>query len=74
MAELNNKKIRDLRLNSLLKNGEFISVKRLSEDLGISHRVVSRMENDREYNPGVLNMLKIADYFNVMIDDLLIKD
>lgn len=74
MAQIDTKKIRNLRLNSSRGNGGILLTNDIAIDLGISHKVVSRLENDPKYNPGVLTILKVADYFNVSIDSLIIKD
>jgi len=46
----------------------------LAAMIEISHPMLTRMENDETYNPGVLTLLKVSEYFNVTIDDLIIKD
>lgn len=74
MARLNNKKIRELRCNSSNENGDVFLTNDLAKDLELSHNVVRRMETDENYNPGVLTLLRLSEYFNVLIDDLIIKD
>lgn len=74
MAKINCRKIRELRLSSTDREGNTLLTHPLSNELGVSYKVISRMESDSDYNPGVLTMLKLAEYFNVRIDDLLIKD
>lgn len=51
-----------------------IPVWSLSKQTGISRRMISRMESDENYNPGVLTILRVSEFFKVRIDDLLIKD
>ena len=67
-AKINGKKIRELR------NSSGLLIAHLSEEVDISSRMLSRMESDESYNPGVLTLLKVAEFFNVLIDDLLIKE
>ena len=74
MSRLNCSKIRNLRLNAVSKKGEILLINDLANTLELSHNVISRMENDQGYNPGVLNLLKVSEYFNVTIDSLIIKD
>lgn len=74
MPRIDCKKIRVLRLNSIDKNGNVLLTNDLAKNLDLSFKVISRMETDSNYNPGTLTLLKVAEYFNVSIDDLLIKD
>lgn len=64
---LDNKKIRQLRENIGVGITEF------GETVDVSPRMIIRMENDQGYNPGVLTLIKVSEYHNVMIDDLVIK-
>ena len=73
MAKINSKKIKELRLGSADQEGDTLLIFALANELGVSYKVISRMENDDSYNPGVLTMLKLSEYFNVRIDDLLVK-
>jgi transcriptional regulator with XRE-family HTH domain len=73
MIRLDNKKIQKLRLNSVDEYGKHISVLQLSKDTGVTHGSITRMENDESYNPGVLTLFKISEYFKVRIDDLIVK-
>jgi len=66
--KINCKRIKELRLDS----GMIIN--HLSMEVGISPRMLTRMESDDRYNPGVLTLLLVSEYFNVLIDDLLIKE
>jgi DNA-binding XRE family transcriptional regulator len=74
MSKLDNKKIQKLRLESVTSVGKHISVLQLSKDTGVTHGSITRMENDPDYNPGVLTLHKISEHFKVKIDDLIIKD
>ena len=74
MPRLDNRKIRKLRQGSMSNNGNDMLVADLAAMIEISHPMLTRMENDETYNPGVLTLLKVSEYFNVTIDDLIIKD
>jgi transcriptional regulator with XRE-family HTH domain len=67
-SRINCKKIRELRLSCGLL------VSQVSDELNLSRKVISRMEIDETYNPGVLTLLLVSDYFNVRLDDLIIKE
>ena len=73
MAKINNKMIRDLRLVSVSKHGKDMLTSTLADELDIHHVSLTRMEYDETYNPGVLTLLKLSEYYNVSIDDLIIK-
>lgn len=66
-CRLNNDKIRKFRLDLDIGLTEF------SEIVNISPRMISRMENDPKYNPGVLTLVKVSEYYNVTIDELIVK-
>ena len=74
MPRINCRKIRSLRLNSIKDNGSLLLTNDIAKTLDLSHKVVSRMENDYTYNPGVLTLLKVSEYFKVTIDSLVIKE
>jgi transcriptional regulator with XRE-family HTH domain len=67
-SRINCKKILELRLESGIMTAH------LASDVGISQRMITRMETDESYNPGVITLLLVSEYFNVLIDDLLIKE
>ena len=67
-SRLNCKRIKKLRVDS------DILIAHLASDVGTSRDCISRMETDESYNPGVLTLLLVSEYFNVLIDDLLIKE
>lgn len=58
------KKLQTLRINVGL------SQRQLAEILGIDHRHIGRLENG-ERLPGTELTLKIADYFNISLDQLM---
>mgnify|MGYP003630405941 CR=1 FL=1 len=74
MPKLNSKKIKQLRLNGVDAEGKEITAFSLANELGVSDRVIYRLENDENYNPGIFTLLKVSEYFNVRIDDLIVKD
>jgi DNA-binding XRE family transcriptional regulator len=67
MNRIDCKKIRSLRMQS----GMLVS--HLAKELDLAPRVISRMENDLKYNPGVLTLYRLSEYFNIEIGDLIIK-
>ena len=58
-----------MRLREVRKS-KGISQLKLSVDLNMSQNTISRYETgDRE--PGIIELIKIADYFNISVDYLL---
>lgn len=53
-----------------LRNERGISQAKLAKDLGVSFSVVCYWETDRS-EPTAVNIVKVADYFNVSADYLL---
>jgi len=74
MPKINCKKIRTLRLNSIKEDGTLLLTNDLAKEVDLCYEAVSRMENDYTYNPGVLTLLKVSEYFKVTIDSLVIKE
>lgn len=58
-----------MRLKELRK-GRGISQLRLATDLNTTQNTISRYETG-EREPGITELIKIADYFNVSVDYLL---
>lgn len=58
-----------MRLKELRKS-KGISQLKLSFDLNMNQNTISRYETG-EREPGIMELIKIADYFNVSIDYLL---
>lgn len=58
-----------MRLRELRKARRITQV-RLAMDLNMSQNTVSRYENG-EREPGIAELIKIADYFDVSVDYLL---
>lgn len=54
--------------------GGYLCPATLAANIGISHPMLTRMEHDERYNPGVLTLYKLSSYFNVSLDDLIIKE
>ena len=74
MKRINCEKIRKLINGGTDENLKPLSPHKLSKELDISRDLLVRMSNDPTYNPGVLTIERLSEYFNVRIDDLLIKD
>ncbi|MBQ7034176.1 MAG: helix-turn-helix transcriptional regulator [Clostridia bacterium] len=58
-----------MRLRELRK-AKHISQLKLAIDLNMNQNTISRYENS-EREPGINELIKIADYFNVSVDYLL---
>ena len=58
-----------MRLNELRK-AKGISQLKLAMDLNMNQNTISRYENG-EREPGINELIRIADYFNVSVDYLL---
>lgn len=63
---------------SLTKLGNLLRTKRqlkgdklknISSDMGVSHAVISRIENGR-YNLSVMMLLKLCDYYDISAEEL----
>ncbi len=74
MAKINQKRVKELRESSMSKKGGYMYISHLAEDIGIDHRLLTRMEHDESYNPGVLTILKVSEFYNVPLNDLIIRD
>lgn len=58
---------------SFLRESRALTQLEIAEEVGLSQKVVSAYERGvRE--PSLKNLIKIAEYFSVSIDDLLLKD
>ncbi len=53
-----------------LRNSKGISQLKLAMDINTSQNTISRYENG-EREPGINELIKLADYFNVSVDYLL---
>jgi len=58
----------------MASSGRDMCIADLAYEIEISHPILTRMENDEDYNPGVLTLFKVSEYFNVTLNDLIIKD
>lgn len=61
-----------LKLKELRKNKK-ISLKKLGEILGLAESTISLYENGKR-EPDICTLIKISDYFNVSVDELLGND
>lgn len=57
-------------LNRILKERK-LNVRQLSKGAGVTHENVYKILNDKNKNPGVYTIKKIADYLGVTVDELL---
>ncbi len=74
MARINDKVVRKLRRSAMVENGKNTSISEVSKNIGIHHASLTRMEYDESYEPGIFTLLKVSDYFNVKLEDLIIRD
>ena len=57
-------------LNRILKERN-INVHQLSRGAGVNHENLYKILKEKNKNPGIYTVKKIADYLEVKIDDLL---
>lgn len=57
-------------LNRILKERN-INVHQLSKGAGITHENIYKILKEKNKNPGVYTVKKIADYLGVTVDELL---
>ena len=74
MPKLNRKRIKELRESCMSKNSGYMYISNLAKAIDVPHLMLTRMEHDEDYNPGVFTLLKVSEFYNVTIDDLIIKD
>ena len=73
MAKLNQKRFKELR-ESTISDGNYMYISHLAEAIGVDHRLLTRMEYDNSYNPGIFTILKVSEFYNVTLNDLIIKE
>jgi len=54
-----------------LRKGKGIGIKPLAEELSVNYTYLSKIENDKA-NPSKETIKRIANYFNVNVDELMI--
>ena len=54
-----------------LRSRDNVSQEDLAKHLGVSRQTISSIENGR-YNPSIVLAFKIADFFNLKIEDIFI--
>jgi DNA-binding XRE family transcriptional regulator len=72
--KLNCKYIRNLRLTTLGKDGGKLTMVSLATAIESHAKTIMLMETDKHYNPGIFTVAKMARYFNVSIESLLVDD
>jgi len=70
---LNCTEIRIKRLMTESSPNKSMPRKLLSGIIGVDVNTIRRMENEPDFNPGVFTIAKLANYFNVSLDSLLVK-
>jgi len=69
--KLNCNYIKELRLTSFNKNGEKLSREELSYLVDVSSTTIQLMEGREDFNPGILTVVKLSNYFNVSLDSFI---
>jgi len=70
---LNCSEIRILRLMTESSPNKSMPRNLLSDFTGVDVNTIRRMETESDFNPGVFTLAKIANFFNVSLDSLLVK-
>ncbi len=60
----------NVNLNRILKEKN-INVHQLSRGAGVNHENVYKILSEKNKNPGVYTVKKIADYLGITIDELI---
>ncbi len=60
-----NEKLKELRLTKGL------SMEQLGNELNMSSGLISDIENGKKNNPKLKTLIKLADYFDISIDELV---
>lgn len=60
----------DKRLKQLRKKAEW-SQQKLAEKAGLSYNVITKIEQGAAKNPNIQTMIKIADAFQISLDELV---
>ena len=71
--ELNTKYIKDIREKSLGRNGKPLTMEELAYRLDLTPKTICLMENKPSFNPTIRTLHKVSEYFNVSLDNLVIK-
>ena len=58
------------RLKELRKKAGW-SQQKLAEKAGLSYNVITKIEQGAAKNPNILTMIKLADAFNISLDELV---
>lgn len=72
--KLNCKYIRQLRLTTVSNNDKKLTMESLAVAIDSHAKTIMLMETDADYNPGIFTVARMAKYFNVSIESLLIYD
>lgn len=57
----------------MIRKERDITQEKLAEDLKVSRQTISSLENGR-YNPSILLAFRIANYFNLKIEDIFVYE
>ena len=71
--ELNTKYIKDIREKSLGRNNKPLTIEELAYRLDLTPKTIILMENKPTFNPTIRTLYKVAEYFNVSLDNLVIN-
>lgn len=51
-----------------------LTMAQLAKETGVSSGMISDIENDKSKNPTIWTVLKLADFFEIPLDDLIDKE
>lgn len=74
MNKLYQKECRKVKINGNLKlimNKRNINARQLSRGAGVTHENLYKILSEKNKNPGVYTVKKIADYLGITIDELI---
>lgn len=69
--KLNNKYIREVRMNTLGENGKLMTREELSNKIDVQIKTLQHMETREDFDPRISTMYKFASFFNISIDSLI---
>ena len=57
-----------------LRNSKLLSYRQMGKQCGIGYASINRLENEDDSNVKIHTLKKLADFFNITIDELVYKD
>jgi len=71
--KLNTKYLREIRMNTLGENGKFMTREELSNKIDVQTKTLQQMETREDFDPRISTLHKVAKFYNVSIDSLIIE-